>query len=312
MKNILKLLTNNLLIIVLIVGGFSMICPSLGAGLGYIVTPVLAFMVFSVSMTIKMEDLKQVKKYPAVILWGAILQFVPMLLFSFMLGKIFLKSGYIGTGQVLLGSLPADISAPLMVYLVGGSTALATTMLIFAMLLTPIILPNTLSILAKVSFKVPTTYLIIELAGIILIPAILGVTLNYFSLKVRKNEEVWSGLASTCYVILLFVVVSCNAKAIISLKSFAFLILALEIALNLFGYAMAYTTKLIFKSDEAYLSVLFLASSKEFGIASAAVDTMKLSSAIVIPSTFYAVVQMISLPIVVKLMKFSIKKGREK
>ncbi|MDP4176792.1 MAG: bile acid:sodium symporter [Bacillota bacterium] len=302
MIKVLKWISDHLLFFVVVVGTFSMIFPKLGSSLGGIVTPVLALMVLSVSMTIKVEDLKQIKKYPKIILWSVFLQFVPMVLFSFMLGKIFFKSGDISTGQLLLGSLPADISAPLMVYLVGGSTALATAMLVAAMILTPFVLPNVLTFLGGVTFKVPTSYLIIELAGIILIPAILGVLLNYFSKKVREKEEAWSGAASVCYIILLFVVVSSNAKAIIALKVFALLILFVEILLNLFGYLLAYITKLIFKQNNTYYPILFLVSSKEFGIASAAVDTMKLNTSIVIPSAFYAVVQMVSLPIMVSIV----------
>jgi len=311
MVKVLKWISDHLLYLVLVVGAFSLFFPDLGSSLGFGVTPVLALMVLNVSMTIKIEDLKQIKKYPLIILWSVFLQFVPMVLFSLLLAKIFFKAGDINTGQLLLGSLPADISAPLMVYLVGGSTALATAMLVAAMALTPFVLPTVLTWLGGVAFKVPTSYLVIELAGIILIPAILGIILNYFSIKVREKEEAWSGFASVCYITLLFVVVSSNAKAIIALKIFAFVILLIEIALNLFGYALAYLTKLVFKQNKTFYPLLFLVSSKEFGIASAAVDTMKLSTSIAIPSAFYAVVQMVSLPIMVKVIN-SFKSTKQK
>jgi hypothetical protein len=47
---------------------------------------------------------------------------------------------------------------------------------------------------------------------------------------VRENEKAWSGISSLCYITLLFVVLSINAKTIISLK-----ILALGILLVLHG-----------------------------------------------------------------------------
>ena len=87
-------------------------------------------MVLNVSMTIKAEDFKQIKKYPFMICWGVFLQFVPMALFALLLGKLFSHWPDHSTGQLLLGSLPADVSAPLMVYLAGGSTAIGTAMLI--------------------------------------------------------------------------------------------------------------------------------------------------------------------------------------
>ena len=81
------------------------------------------------------------------------------------------------------------------------------------------------------------------------------------------------------------------------------LMLSIEVALNLFGYSLAFLTKLVSKQQDTFLPMLFLVSSKEFGIASAAVETMRLNTALVIPSAFYAVVQMISSPIMVRIFK---------
>lgn len=300
---VLTWISDHLLHFVLIVGAFSLIFPAPGSSLGWVVTPVLAIMVLNVSMTIKAEDLKQIKKHPFMIFWSVFLQFVPMALFALLLGKLFAQWSDISTGQLLLGSLPADVSAPLMVYLAGGSTALGTAMLVMAMALTPFVLPNVLAWFGGVAFKVPVSYLVVELAGIIIIPVALGIFLNHRSIKVREKEQLWSGIASLCYITLLFVVVSSNAKAIISLKTFALIILLAEIALNLFGFILAYLTRVVSKQKDTFLPLLFLVSTKEFGIASAAIDTMKLNTALVIPSAFYAVVQMVSSPIMVKIVK---------
>lgn len=299
---ILAWVSDHLLHFVFIVGAFSLLCPWPGSTLEWIVTPVLAMMVLSVSMTIKLEDFKHIKNYPFAIIWSAFLQFVPMALFALLLGKLFSQST-ISTGQLLLGSLPADVSAPLMIYLAGGSTAIGTAMLVAAMALTPFVLPNVLAWFGGVTFKMPISYLVIELTGIIVIPVIIGIFLNYRSVIVREKEQVWSGIASICYIILLFVVVSSNAKSIISLKLYALVILLAEIALNLFGFALAFLTKILVKKKETFIPLLFIVSSKEFGIASAAVETMKLNRALVIPSAFYAVVQMVSSPIMVKVIK---------
>lgn len=298
-------ISDHLLYLVLVVGAFSLLFPGPGSALGWVVTPVLALMVLNVSMTIKAEDLKQVKKYPFAIVWSVFMQFVLMALFSLLLGKIFFPDqADISTGQLLLGGLPADISAPLMVYLVGGNTALATAMLVIAMILTPFVLPNVLTMFGGISLAIPTSYLVVELIGIIIIPVALGILLNHYSARVQEKKEVWSGIASLCYVVLLFVVVSSNAKAIIDLKMFALLILLVEISLNLFGYGLAYLTKIIFKQkNETFLPLLFIVGTKEFGIASAAADTMKLNPVIVVPSAFYAAVQMILSPVMVKVIK---------
>jgi len=303
---ILAWITDHLIYLVFGVGIVSFLFPEPGSALGWIVTPVLALMVLSISMTIDVGDLIRVSKYPWVIVWSMILQFVVMAFFSIVLGRIFFSSmPEINYGQVLLGALPADISTPLMVSLVGGDIALGIAMLVTAMVLTPFVLPTILTLFGGITIQVPTTYLEAELAGIIIIPLILGIILNKYSEKVREKRDSWPGLAALCYLLLLFVVVSSNAGSIISLKAFAFVIIVVELLLNLFGYGLAYLSKRLFNQTRAaFLSLLFITSTKEFGIAPAAVSTMELKNTVIIPSVFYAVIQMVSAPVVVKIVKY--------
>jgi len=308
-KSVMKIfawITDHLIYLVFGVGIVSFLFPGPGSLFGWIVTPVLALMVLSISMTINIGDLVRVSKYPLVIVWSVILQFVVMALFSILLGRIFFSSMTdLNSGQVLLGALPADISAPLMVSLVGGDTALGIAMLVTAMVLTPFVLPNILTFFGGITMTVPTGYLEAELVGIIIIPLILGMVLNFYSVKVREKRDAWLGFAALCYLLLLFVVVSSNAGSIISLKAFAFVIIVVEVLLNLVGYGLAYLSKRIFKQTRAtFLSLLFITSTKEFGIAPAAVSTMELKNTVTIPSVFYAVIQMISAPVVVKIVTF--------
>jgi BASS family bile acid:Na+ symporter len=249
-------------------GTIALIFPKPGSALSVLVTPVLGVMVLNVSMTIRFDDLKQIAEHPFMICWSAFLQFIPMSLFALLLGKMFSQWLDISTGQLLLGALPADVSAPLMVYLAGGSTALGTAMLVVAMVLTPVVLPSILAWFGGVAFSVPISYLVIELFGIIIAPVVLGIFLNLRSASVRENERIWSGIASVCYIILLLIVVSSNAQKIIALKVFALLMLLIEVILNLFGYSLAFLTKLIFRQQDTFLPMLFVVSSKEFGIAS--------------------------------------------
>jgi bile acid:Na+ symporter, BASS family len=305
MIKLLNKISDNLLYLVCTVAAFSLLFPGPGSGLGWIVSPLLAFMVFNVSMTINYRDLLQVVKHPFVILWGVFLSFMVMAFFSLVIGKIFLPAfADLSTGQLLLGCLPADISAPLMVYLIGGDTALATAMLVIEMLLTPFVLPNVLTLFGGITLAVPTSYLMVELILIIIIPICIGVFLNSYAGEIGGKKDIWSGIASLCYIMLLFVVVSSNAQTILSLKGVAVIVLLMEISLNLFGYGLAYGTKIIFALEkELFSPLLFIVSTKEFGIAPAVVDIMKVNQAIVIPSTLYAVVQMISSPIMVKAVK---------
>ena len=306
MVKILAWIADHLLWLVLIIVAVSLLAPGPGSGLSWAVAPVLALMVFLVSLTIGFADLREVARQPLVIAWSLVLQFVLMATFSLLLGKIlFAAHPALGDGQLLLGVLPADISAPLMVSLVGGNTALGMGMLVSAMVLVPFVLPAALSFFGGITFPVPTGYLEAELFGIIIVPLIAGILLNQYAEGIRRNRDAWPGFAALCYLVLLFVVISSNAGSIISLGSFALVLVLAELLLNFFGYGVAYLTKKIFSlSRETFFCLLFIAGTKEFGIAPAAVDSMGLDRALVIPSAFYAVVQMISCPVMVMAKDF--------
>jgi Predicted Na+-dependent transporter len=296
-------ISDHLLIFVLAVTAFSLLFPQFGSAASGLSMSLLAVMVLCVSMTIRLDDLKVVKKYPLLIVWTALLQFVGTALFSFLLAKLFL-TGDLKTGQILLGCLPADISAPLMVSLVGGSTALATAMMVFQMLLTPVVLPLAVSALSGVAFKAPVSYLVLELAAVILLPAFTGILLNRCFPSLEQGRPVLTGVSALCYLGLLLIVVSSNARGLLALGAFALALLAIEMTMNLFGYCSAWITGKIFKNKSAaFCPAVFILGSKEFGIATAASDAIRLNAAVAIPSAFYAIVQMISMPVAVKLIE---------
>lgn len=294
-------ISDHLLIFVCAVTAVSLIFPQFGSAISGLSMPLLAVMVLCVSTSIRIDSLKIIKKYPLLLIWSALLQFGSTALGSFVLAKIFMH-GNLKTGQILLGCLPADISAPLMVSLIGGSTALATAMLVVQMILTPIVLPLSVSVLSGVAFKVPITYLIFELAVIILLPVFIGIVLNHRFSKLEKQQPVLTGISSLCYLGLLAIVVSCNANGLLALGAFTLVLLFVEIAINLFGYLSACVTRLLFKNKEVFYPTIFILGSKEFGIATAATNAIGLPSAVTIPSVFYAIVQMISMPVAVKII----------
>ena len=299
-------ISDKLVILVLVVGSIALFFPEPALQLSWITIPVLAAMVFCVSMTISLEDILRIRRYPWIIVTSLALQFVVMVFFSFLLGRIFFSSQQnLNVGQILLGALPADISAPLMVTLVGGDTALGMAMLVSAMLLTPFILPLILTTFGGISIQVPIGYLEAELFGIIIFPMIAGILINCYLGCNPQRKDIFQGSAACCYLLLLFVVVSSNAMSILSLKELAFIILSAEVLLNFFGYCCVYVIYVIFRNArDAILPLFFIVGTKEFGIAPATTEAMGLSSSIVIPSVFYAIVQMISSPLLVKILNY--------
>ena len=300
----LTFISDNLLYLVVLAAVFSLAFPGPGARLQPLVTPVLALMVWCMSMTIRFEDLKSSIRRPVLIAASLFLGFVPMPLLGLALGNIFFTpGGNLATGQLLLASLPADVAAPFMVYLACGDTALATAILTASVAITPLVLPLLLTSLGHVRVLIPMSYLMSELFIIIAVPVILGVFLNNRYTGLRRYEPVYAALSSLSYLVLLVIVLSVNAPGIKNLESHAWRILLAALALNAAGYLLALTSLLLTRKRGELISFLFITSTREFGIATAAAAVMGLPGEMTIPAVFYAVVQMLTSPLVAKLLR---------
>lgn len=300
----LSIISDNLLYLVILATIFSLIFPRPGSGMEPLVTPVLALMVLCMSMTIRLADLKSSLRRPGLIGAAVFLGFVPMPLLGLLLGRLFFTAGgTLATGQLLVASLPADVAAPFLVYLACGDTAFATATVTVSVALTPLILPLILTHLGHVKLLIPMSYLMSELFIIIVVPVVLGVFLNNRYTRLREYEPVYAAVSSLSYVLLLAIVVSANAPAIKGLGINILWILSAALILNATGYFLALTSRLLTKERSKLVSFFFLTSTKEFGIATAAAAVMGLPREMTIPAVFYAVVQMLTSPLMARLLK---------
>jgi BASS family bile acid:Na+ symporter len=65
-------------------------------------------------------ELKEAMKKPKILLVSVLLVFIPMSLIGLVIGKL-LFNEELAVGQTIVGSLPTDVSAPLLVYLGKGN-----------------------------------------------------------------------------------------------------------------------------------------------------------------------------------------------
>jgi BASS family bile acid:Na+ symporter len=209
----------------------------------------------------------------------------------------------LAVGQTIVGSLPTDVSAPLLVYLGKGNVALASLMNGIVTGLSPFILPPLLLFLTGIEFQIPVQQMILELFIIIVIPMFLGVLIRTKLPTISKYEPVYSFSSSLLYLALVFVVVADSSESILSFSiGMIILIFIAQLILNMAGYLMAFLTKPMVKNRDDLVAVLFTVSKKEFSIAAAIVYTADLPEIMLIPAVFYAVLQMITSPLVVRFL----------
>lgn len=298
----LRIVENNLLPLVLITTFIALLLPKIGDVLKITVSPMLALLMFFISLTFDFNELKDATKKPWVLIISIFLVFIPMSLIGMAIGELFFDEE-LAIGQTIVGSLPTDVSAPLLVYLGKGNVALASLMNGVVTGLSPFILPPLLLLLTGIEFQIPIQEMILELFIIIVIPMFLAVFIRTKFASISKYEPVYSFSSSLIYIALVFVVVADSSDSILSFSmGMIILLIVAQLLLNMAGYLIALMTKPIIKIKDDLVAVLFTVSKKEFSIAAAIVYTANLPEIILIPAVFYAVLQMITSPLVVRFL----------
>lgn len=302
----LKVLEENLLWFVLGATALGLVLPALGEALYPLVGPLLALLMFFVSLTFDASDIKRVLKRPSWQVLATFLVYGPMALAGALIGRLFFGSfaaSPLAVGQALVGALPTDVSAPLLVLLGRGNVALAAVLNAVNTALAPFVVPPLLLLLTGIRFEVPLAELMLELALIILVPLAAGVFLrSRFPRAVSGLDPLYSFGSSLTYLLLLLAVVGPNAGTILDYGLYALVILAAQLALNLTGYALGSSTKCLTDSRETQIAFLFTVSKKEFSIAAAVVVASGLPEEVLIPAVIFAVVQMLTSPLAVRLL----------
>lgn len=303
---IFQVVEKNLLPLVVAATALGLVFPATGLLLKPAVGLMLALLMFFVSITFDAGDVRLVLRKPWYQVIALILVYVPMSLAGLLIGRVFFGTGPLAVGQALVGALPTDVSAPLLVLLARGNVALAAVMNAVNTALAPFIVPPLLLLLTGVQFHVPMGPIILELFLIIVVPMAVATWLRTkYPEPISRLDPLYSFGSSIMYLVLLLAVVGSNADQIIDYGWYGVLILLAQLILNLVGYGFGAMAGLLVTTREERIAFLFTVSKKEFSIAAALVFASGLPAEITIPAVFYAVLQMVTSPMAVKLLNYS-------
>ncbi|MEX2621607.1 MAG: bile acid:sodium symporter [Egibacteraceae bacterium] len=275
--------------------------PAVGIRLSGSVTPLLALLMLCVSLTFDVAALRVVLARPGVQALATLLVYGPMSVAGFVLGRVAFGSGALGLGITLVGVLPTDVSSPLFVLMARGNVALATVCNAVNTALAPVLVPALLLLYTGVDLDVPVVGLAIELAGTVLVPTAVGVTIrSLIPARVEAVEPALSATASLAYLALVLAVVGPNADTIIDAPATVAGVAGVALALNVIGYLVAAATRPVLPERADRTAMLFTVSKKEFSIAAFVVFASGLPPQVAMPAVVYAVVQMLTSSLVAR------------
>lgn len=303
MRKILGFIENNLLLLAVLAAALGLLVPSVGIALETGISPLLALLMLVISLTFDAKAVQIVFRKPGRQLWAIGLVYGPMSLAGWLTGRAFFGSGPLAAGQTLVGMLPTDVSAPLLVLLARGNVALAAALNAVNTALSPFIIPFLFLWMTGIELNVPVLTVVTELVLIVVVPTVIGVWLRTrFLSSVSQFDFAWPALGSVLYLVLLLAVVGPNAETILGYGWYALVIALAALALNLIGYGVSMTARIFTQDRGELIAYLFTCSKKEFSIAAAFVAASGLPSEIAVPAAFFAVIQMITSPIAAKIL----------
>jgi BASS family bile acid:Na+ symporter len=208
--------------------------------LSNLIVPLIQIIMVGMGTTLSLSDFARVLALPRAVLVGIVLQFLVMPLSGFLLAHAFGFSGGVAAGIVLIGSVPGGVASNVMTYLAGGNVALSVTMTACSTLLSPIMTPLAMKVLAGEFVQVSFMSMMESIVRMIILPIIVGIIAN----RLLRGHASWAriqrALPIVSMVAICIVLTLITAPARNQLLAVAFSLLAVVMIHNAVGYFLGY------------------------------------------------------------------------
>ena len=213
-----------------------------GVKLSSLVVPAIQVIMFGMGTTLSLADFVRVAKRPWAVATGVVLQFIVMPLVGFILAKSLGFSGELAAGCVLVGSVAGGTASNVIAFLAKADVALSVTMTCCSTLLSPLLTPLAMKVLAGCFVEIDAAKMMFEILKVVIIPIAAGGFVHWlfrgiFDRHKAVCDRVLSVLSMTgiCYTILALTAPSRDTFA-----SAGVLIIVAAIVHNTVGYVSGY------------------------------------------------------------------------
>src|SRR5699024_3712671 len=135
---------------------------------------------FGMGLNMKPFDFKIVLTKPMPVIIGVLVQFTIMPLTAFGIAKLLQLPPTLAAGIILVGCVPGGTVSNVMVYLAKGNVALSVAMTSLSTMLSPILTPTLLYLLAGQWLPVDPFAMFFSIIQVIILPIVLGLVIQKF------------------------------------------------------------------------------------------------------------------------------------
>ena len=160
---------------------------------------ILGIIMFSMGLTLTADDFKILAKRPFDICIGAAAQYLIMPFLAFAVSKALHLPDSIALGLILVGCCPGGVSSNIMSYLCGGDVAFSVGMTTVSTILSPVMTPFMVSILASgTKISIHGFPMLVSIMETVIFPVAVGFFVNFaFGQKkwFREVQKIMPGIA---------------------------------------------------------------------------------------------------------------------
>ena len=112
------------------------------------IVPLVQLILFGMGMTLTLDDFKRVLKMPRAIVVGVCLQYTVMPVVGFLCARLFGLEAEVAAGLILIGACPGGVASNVIAYLARANVPLSVTMTACSTMLSPLMTPLAMKLLA--------------------------------------------------------------------------------------------------------------------------------------------------------------------
>ncbi|NOQ87352.1 MAG: bile acid:sodium symporter [Gammaproteobacteria bacterium] len=205
------------------------------------IIPLLTIIMFSMGLTLSLDDFKRALSMPRLIVSGLLLQYTVMPLTALFIARTLQLDPALSIGLILVGTCPGGTASNVITYLAKGNVALSISLTSLSTILAVVLTPAITYLIADTTIEVPAVKMLATILTIVIFPVALGITLkHYFTYRI-KSVETYLPLIAVCAIVLIIAIITAlNAEQFSRLGTTLLLAVVLHNAAGLLiGYSSA-------------------------------------------------------------------------
>jgi BASS family bile acid:Na+ symporter len=149
-----------------------------GFDLTHLIVPLVQIITFGMGTTLSVQDFTRVLLMPWPVFIGLVLQFSVMPLAGYTIAMTFGLPPEVAAGVILIGSVSGGVASNLITYLAGGNVALSVTMTACSTLMSPVMTPTLMKLLAGRLVPIGFFAMVLEILNMVIVPVVAGLIAN--------------------------------------------------------------------------------------------------------------------------------------